>query len=295
MPAQTYDRTQQEITGTPNRTATTPAPVAAPKPVQAAAVKPDPRDAIAAAEKQAALVAAQQAAQREAQVKAAADAFAKQQQAQQAALAAQIAGTAKSNLDQRSDISMLRSAALGEGPSAAALQAQQSGQAIAAQQYALAASRGANPAAMRAAILQGGQAQQAAAGQAAMARASEQMAAQQNYANAYAGGVGQQLNAAGLNSTTGLGVLNANQQVANMGQQGQQYSNTALLQALQNQYGMQHDVETMNVQQAIAKMQTENQMNISQAQINSQPSFWERMFGNVIQGGAGGVAKVLLS
>jgi hypothetical protein len=81
---------------------------------------------------------------------------------------------------QQNAYQMALAAAMGRGPSAAGIQAQQSADQISRMSLGSALSRGSvNPAAMRGAIMAGQQAQSAAAGQAAMARAQEQMAGQQ--------------------------------------------------------------------------------------------------------------------
>lgn len=249
------------------------APVApAPAPI---APPPNPMDAqraeIAALAQANAQRTQADAARREQQQQAAIQAWYQKQAAQQQALQASL------DPSKRQDIALLQQAALGQGPSAAALQAKQSGEQIAAQQYGMAASRGANPAAMRAALMSGGQAQQAAAGQAAMARANEQMQAQQLYAQAYGQGVGQQLQGMGQMGQTGLGALGIGQQASAVGQQGQIAGGGQLMDALQLRYGMQRDPEADQVKLAMQKMASDAQMAQMQAQIDAGPSFWERM------------------
>jgi len=84
-------------------------------------------------------------------------------------------------------LQMQQQAAMGQGPSAASLLAEQQANRIAQQQMAAATARGFNPAAMRGAMYQGAQAQSDAAQQAALARAQEQMAAQQMFGQQAAG------------------------------------------------------------------------------------------------------------
>jgi hypothetical protein len=225
------------------------------------------------------------AVRREQMQQAAIQAWYQKQAAQQQALQASL------DPSKRQDIAMLQQAAMGQGPSAAALQAKQSGEQIAAQQYGMAASQGSNPAAIRAALMSGGQAQQAAAGQATMARANEQMQAQQLYAQAYGQGVGQQLQGMGQMGQTGLGALGIGQQASAVGQQGQIAGGGQLMDALQLRYGMQRDPEADQVKLAMQKMASDAQMQQMQAQIDASPSFWERMgsalftTGGVIIGG----------
>jgi hypothetical protein len=213
-------------------------------------------------------------------------------------LRAQAAG-----IGQREDISMLRNAAMGQGPSAAAVQAQQQAQQIAAQQYGLAASRGANPAAMRAAIMQGGQAQQNAAGQGALARAQEQMAARGQYAGAFGDAsnamLGAQMQAAGLQSQTGLGALGLSNQASATGQQGALGGNEAFLNALQFRYDMMRNPEEDALKQAIAQMQADTQLQNTQMQIDAEPSFMEKLLlgfaGNAAQGAGSAATKAAMA
>ena len=101
-------------------------------------------------------------------------------------------------------LQMQQQAAMGAGPSAASLLAQQQANRIAEQQMAAATARGFNPSAMRGAMYQGAQAQSDAAQQAALARAQEQMAAQQMFGQQAAGlrqaDVGQAMGQADLPS-----------------------------------------------------------------------------------------------
>lgn len=278
--------------------AAAPAPVAA---APAPAVVPVARQMQAredlgfAAETTAARLA-RDAQKREAQQQAAIQAWARSQASQQSLMAENLRAQA-AGIGQREDIAMLRNAAMGQGPSAAAVQAQQQAEQIAAQQYGLAASRGANPAAMRAAIMQGGQAQQSAAGQGALARAQEQMAARGQYAGAFGDAsqqlLGAQMQAAGLQSQTGLGALGLSNQATATGQQGVQGGNEALMRALQFRYGMMRDPEEDAMRQAITQMQTDAQLQNTQMQIDAQPSFWEKLALGVAGAGAQGAGAAV--
>lgn len=229
------------------------------------------------------------AASREASLGRAVGIWSQQNAARQAeiqrTIAAQMAG-----LSGREDISMLRNAAMGQGPSAAALQAKAQADQIQAQQMAMASARGANPAAMRAAVMAGAGAQQGAAAQGALARSQEQMAAQAQYSQAYDQAsrslLGAQLSLSEQQQQGGVAGLNAMQGAAGLGQQGQLASGDALLKALQMRYGIMRDPEEDAVKQAIAQMTMQGQMDIAQAQIAAQPGMWERIMGNTMMAAA---------
>lgn len=307
-------QTQESVTAT--ALAPAPAPVAAPAPAPVAAPAPAPvvnRDMLGTQMQATAAQTSALAKQREQALQQAINAWRTQQSQQSNALAQNIAAQ-QQGLGQRSDIQMLQQAAMGQGPSAAAIQAQQQGNQIAAQQYALAASRGANPAAIRAAVMSGGEAQQAAAGQAALARAQEQMAARGQYAQAYGQGtealLGAQMQAAGLQQQGGLGGLQALQGAAGLGQQGQLAGQEQLMNALNQRYAMGSDVEKAQLAQTLQKMQADAQLRATQmqgeygmaqtqAQIDAQPGFWEKALiggiGGITSGIGGGIVRSVMS
>jgi hypothetical protein len=129
------------------------------------------------------------------------------------------------------------------------------------------------------------------------------MAARGQYAGAFGDAsnamLGAQMQAAGLQSQTGLGALGLSNQASATGQQGALGGNEAFLNALQFRYDMMRNPEEDALKQAIAQMQADTQLQNTQMQIDAEPSFMEKLLlgfaGNAAQGAGSAATKAAMA